>query len=151
MPADTKKAWRCWICFCDAGKSDVQACVVMYSNQTQLGRETIKINTNFFMIWISLLHLSLFLGVNSRRHIFIASFSFVFYKTNNRYPIIIETEAKSLCARFKTSHFYILHPYSRYVGRGKHGQSLPCLASLSAPSHRTSGSVWREVSPLLTC
>lgn len=34
------------------------------------------------MIWISLLHRSLFLGVSSRRHIFTASFSFVSYKTD---------------------------------------------------------------------
>lgn len=35
------------------------------------------------MIWISLLHLSLFLGVSSKRHIFTASFSFVSYENRN--------------------------------------------------------------------
>lgn len=57
-------------------------------------KETYKNRTNFFMIWISLLHLSLFLGVSSRRHIFTASFSFVSFKTDNSNSIIVPAACK---------------------------------------------------------
>lgn len=119
------------------------------------------------MIWISLPHLSLFLGVSSRRHIFIASFSCVCCKTDSRHPIIIQIQSRksrwwllqnrpfqfpapiSSFPKLRIGLGTLLAGHSPYAGRGKHGQSLPCPASLSVPSPPSSGSAWREVSPLL--
>lgn len=128
------------------------------------------------MIWISLLHRSLFLGVSSKRHIFTASFSFVSYKTDKTlnvcYVVVLFlNDCVLFCGvastiKIQTSvirpifQSYCSHTTVAIVcavsvvnlpgaGRGKHGQTRPFPASLWAPSPRSSGSAWREVSPSL--
>lgn len=110
------------------------------------------------MIIISLLHLSLFLGVSSRRHIFTASFSFVTCKTESKKyrPAghkSLEKQRRSIrkFGPFGRNVIRIqngMTPHSHGVGRSKHGRSHPCQASLWTPIPRSSGSAWREVSPL---
>lgn len=107
------------------------------------------------MIWISLLHRSLFLGVSSRRHIFTASFSFVSYKTDKPvcYVVVLFlNDCVLFCGvasarKIQTSvirpifQTYCSHTTVAIVcavsavnlpgaGRGKHGQTRPFPASL---------------------
>lgn len=111
------------------------------------------------MIIISLLHLSLFLGVSSRRHIFTASFSFVTCKRQTKNstsgtwiawkaaPLHDESMNLVHLNIMSLECYSVMTPDSHGVGRSKHGQSHPCPASLWTPSPHSSGSAWREVSP----